>query len=41
MVDLYEQPATLKAVRAEFEEKRGGVVFDAYIPDGPPPVPKE
>ncbi|MBB6095251.1 aminobenzoyl-glutamate utilization protein B [Povalibacter uvarum] len=41
MVDLYEQPATLKAVRAEFEQKRGGVVFDAYIPDGPPPVPKE
>lgn len=41
MVDLYEQPATLKAVRAEFEQKRGGVVFDAYIPDGPPPVPQE
>lgn len=40
MVDLYEQPATLKAVREEFEEKRGGVVFDAYIPDGPPPVPE-
>lgn len=41
MVDLYEQPAALKAVRAEFEEKKGNVVYDAYIPDGPPPVPKE
>lgn len=39
MVDLYEQPAALKAVRAEFEQKKGDVVYDAYVPDGPPPLP--
>lgn len=41
MVDLYEQPAALKEVRADFEKKKGDVVFDAYIPDGPPPVPAD
>jgi aminobenzoyl-glutamate utilization protein B len=41
MVDLYEDPATLQAVRAEFEAKKKGVDFDAYVPDGPPPVPKD
>lgn len=41
MVDLYEQPAALKAVRGEFEAKKGSIVYDAYIPDGPPPLPAE
>jgi aminobenzoyl-glutamate utilization protein B len=41
MVDLYERPATLKAVRAEFEEKKGDVVWDAYVPEGPPQLPAE
>jgi aminobenzoyl-glutamate utilization protein B len=41
MVDLYEQPAALKAVRDEFAQKKGDVVFKAYVPDGPPPVPAE
>ncbi|HEY8508840.1 MAG TPA: amidohydrolase [Steroidobacteraceae bacterium] len=40
MVDLYERPEALKAVRAEFETKKGDVVFKAWIPDGPPPLPK-
>jgi aminobenzoyl-glutamate utilization protein B len=40
MVDLYEKPAALQAVRTEFEQKKGDVVFKAYVPDGPPPVPK-
>jgi aminobenzoyl-glutamate utilization protein B len=39
MVDLYENPAQLAAVRAEFESSRGDVVYEAYIPDGPPPLP--
>jgi aminobenzoyl-glutamate utilization protein B len=39
MVDLFEQPATLRKVRAEFEKKRGDTVYKAYLPDGPPPVP--
>lgn len=41
MVDLYEKPAALEAVRDEFESRKGNVTYDAYIPDGPPPVPAE
>ena len=41
MVDLYERPDALAAVRADFEAGRGDVVFKAYLPDGPPPVPKD
>ena len=41
MVDLYENPRTLRDVRAEFEKKRGDAVFKAYLPDGPPPLPNE
>jgi aminobenzoyl-glutamate utilization protein B len=41
MVDLYERPSTLQAVRAEFLQKKGDTVFKAYIPDGPPPVPAD
>jgi aminobenzoyl-glutamate utilization protein B len=40
MVDLFDDPAARAAVRAEFERKTRGVVYRAYIPDGPPPVPK-
>ncbi len=41
MVDLFEKPAALKAVRDEFVSRKGSTVYDAYIPDGPPPVPAE
>ena len=41
MVDLYERPDAVAAVRTEFMEKKGDVVFKAYLPDGPPPVPKD
>jgi aminobenzoyl-glutamate utilization protein B len=41
MADLYEKPQALREVRAEFEKKRGAVVFKAYLPDGPPPLPKD
>lgn len=41
MVDLYTDPAKVTAVRAEFEKRRGDVRFKAYLPDGPPPLPKE
>jgi aminobenzoyl-glutamate utilization protein B len=41
MVDRYERPDALAAVRTEFVEKKGDVVFKAYLPDGPPPVPKD
>jgi aminobenzoyl-glutamate utilization protein B len=41
MVDLYEQPRALAAVQAEFKAKKGATVYQAYVPDGPPPVPKD
>ena len=41
MVDLFEQPQTLRKVRAEFEKKKGATVYKAYLPDGPPPVPTD
>jgi len=41
MVDLYEKPELLAEVRADFEKQTQGVKFKAYIPDGPPPLPKE
>jgi len=41
MVDLYEQPEALAAVKAEFKAKKGQVVYQSYVPDGPPPVPKD
>jgi aminobenzoyl-glutamate utilization protein B len=40
MVDLLDDPAALAAVRAEFAAKTKGFVYQPFIPDGPPPVPK-
>jgi aminobenzoyl-glutamate utilization protein B len=39
MVDLFESEQLRKDVRAEFEQRKGGQVYKAYIPEGPPPVP--
>ena len=39
-VDLFERPASLEAVRAEFARNTKGITYRAYVPDGPPPVPK-
>jgi aminobenzoyl-glutamate utilization protein B len=41
MVDLYQQPDTVKAIQAEFKAKKGNTVYESYVPDGPPPLPKE
>ena len=41
MVDLYENPQLLREIRAEFEKKRGNVQYKSWLPDGPPPLPKE
>lgn len=40
LVDLFENENLRKEIRAEFEMRRGGHVYKAYIPDGPPPLPK-
>ena len=41
MVELYEQPPLIEEIRADFKRQKGDVVFKPYIPDGPPPVPKD
>jgi aminobenzoyl-glutamate utilization protein B len=41
MTDLYERPAALAEVQAEFKAKKGDVRFEAYLPPGPPPVPTD
>ena len=41
MVDIYESPKALRDVRADFEKKKGDVVFKAYLPEGAPPLPKD
>jgi aminobenzoyl-glutamate utilization protein B len=38
MVDLYEDPAKLEAVRADYKKNRGEAPYKALIPDGPPPL---
>jgi len=41
MVDLYEDPKTVQAIQAEFKEKTKGVVYKPFVPEGPPPLPKD
>jgi aminobenzoyl-glutamate utilization protein B len=41
MIDLYDDPAALASIQAEFREKTKGVTYKPYIPDGPPPLPKD
>lgn len=40
LVDLFENETLRKEIRAEFEKRKDGHVYKAYIPDGPPPIPK-
>ncbi|MGH9674571.1 MAG: amidohydrolase [Bryobacteraceae bacterium] len=39
-VDLFEDSATRQRIRNEFEKRKGAVVYKSYIPDGPPPLPR-
>lgn len=41
MVDLFEQPEKRAEIRREFEASTKGAVYKGYIPDGPPPLPKD
>ena len=41
MVDLFEDEKARSGIQAEFKEKTKGEVYKPYIPDGPPPVPKD
>jgi aminobenzoyl-glutamate utilization protein B len=40
MVDLYEDPKKLEAVKAEFKERKGNTVYKGLLPGGPPPLDK-
>jgi aminobenzoyl-glutamate utilization protein B len=39
MVDLFENETLRKDMRTEFETRRNGHIYKAYIPEGPPPIP--
>jgi aminobenzoyl-glutamate utilization protein B len=38
MVDLFEDPKKVEAVKAEYKQRKGDTVYKGLIPDGPPPV---
>jgi len=40
MVDLFEDPAKIEAVKADYKKNRGDAPYKALIPDGPPPLEK-
>ncbi len=40
MVDLYEDPKKVEAVKAEYTKGKGDTVYKSLIPDGPPPLDK-
>ncbi len=41
MVDLYEQPALVQEIQDEFAQATAGVTYRPYVPEGPPPIPKD
>ncbi len=40
-IDLFKSPDHRNAIRQELEEKTKGQIYKGYIPDGPPPIPKD
>lgn len=38
MVDMFEDPKKVEAIKAEFKQRKGDFKYKALIPDGPPPV---
>jgi aminobenzoyl-glutamate utilization protein B len=41
MIDLYLNPQQREAIKRDFVQRKGNVVYKGYIPDGPPPVPAD
>jgi aminobenzoyl-glutamate utilization protein B len=41
MVDLFEKPDAVTAIRQEFAKKTENFEYRAYIPEGPPPLPTD
>jgi aminobenzoyl-glutamate utilization protein B len=40
MVDLFESPELVKEIQAEFKERKGDAVYQAILPEAPPPIEK-
>ncbi|TVZ60023.1 aminobenzoyl-glutamate utilization protein B [Flavobacteriaceae bacterium MAR_2010_105] len=38
MADLFEHPELVAKVKAEYIERKGDEVYEAMVPDGPPPI---
>lgn len=38
MVDLFEDPKLVEKVKAEYLERKGDEVYEAIVPEGPPPI---
>jgi aminobenzoyl-glutamate utilization protein B len=38
MIDLYQDPKKVEAMKKDFAQKKGDVVYKGFIPDGPPKV---
>lgn len=38
MLDLFENPDMVNKVKTEYKERKGSEVYEAMIPDGPPPI---
>ncbi len=38
MLDLFEDPTLLQNVKDEYKERKGDTVYEAIVPDGPPPI---
>jgi aminobenzoyl-glutamate utilization protein B len=38
MVDLFENPDLIEKVKTEYKERKGDEVYEAMVPDGPPPI---
>ena len=38
MTDLFEDPAVVQGVKDEYLERKGGTVYEAIVPEGPPPI---
>ncbi|MEE9372339.1 MAG: amidohydrolase [Saprospiraceae bacterium] len=39
MIDLYENPKLVKAVKAEYKERKGDAKYIPIVPDAPAPIP--
>src|SRR5262249_42305841 len=41
MGGLFQDPKAVESIQAEFREKTRGQVYKSYVPEGPPPLPRD